>query len=394
MSRTITIASGKGGVGKTNIGLNLALHLATYGHRVCLFDADLGLGNVNILLGLQPEYDLSHVILDGRNPKDVIMKIHNRIDILPGSSGLEEMANLAPDRMQALIESLSEIDRYDFMLFDTSAGISRNVISFCLASSEVVLVITPEPTSLTDSFALLKILKLNGFSGEAKVVINQCKNSDIATLVYRKFKTAAVKHLNMDVSSLGVIHQDQKVMEAVRQQTPFMSLYPDSSASKCIRQIGDRLLTAGTEHPEEGDMVSFWSRCFKLIRSPLQFPDGKKGGDTHVSRPLLRGGEEKVRQTPGEDRKKDFPEKSTGSARKAGAVSGELAAQSPAPYPEEGENTAYAQAPSSGAPTGAMNVEKLMPLAEKLIGSISSLTRELQLVRQAIERQAKPFQFK
>ena len=394
MSRTITIASGKGGVGKTNIALNLALHLSTYGQRVCLFDADLGLGNVNILLGLQPEYDLSDVILDGRDLKDIIIKIDNNIDILPGSSGLEEMGNLAPDRMQALIESLSEMDRYDFLLFDTPAGISRNVISFCLASSEVLLVITPEPTSLTDSFALLKILALNGFTGEAKVVVNQCKNSDVAALVYRKFKTAAMKHLNLDVSTLGAIYQDPKVMEAVRRQRPFLSLYPDSSASKCIRQIGDYLLTAGTEGSKEDDAAGFWSRCFKAIGGAVQFPDSKKERDAHVSRPLLRGGQEKGRQTAEQDRQQASAGKSPGSPGRGGPFSGESTAQSEISHPERGEKLAAQQALSHGAPTGAMNMEQLLPIAEKLVGSISSLTRELRLVRQAIEQQEKPLQSK
>jgi len=390
MSRSITIASGKGGVGKTNIALNLALHLATYGHRVCLFDADLGLGNVNILLGLQPEYDLSNVILDGQDLKDIIMKVHNRIDILPGSSGLEEMANLAPDRREALIESLSEMDRYDLLLFDTSAGISRNVISFCLASSVVVLVITPEPTSLTDSFALLKILALNGFTGEPKVVINQCKDSDTAAMVYRKFKSAAIKHLNMDVSALGAIYQDPKVMEAVRQQRPFLSLYPDSSASRCIRQIGDCLMTAGTKRPETDNGQGFWSRCFQVIGEPLKLLDGRKKRHDHVPRPQVNGGQDKGQQTAEQGPQTYSTNISTGPHERAGSPTWEPEPHSPTSYPEEGEKSAFLQMPNSGAPTGAISMEQLLPIAEQLIGSISSLTSELRLVRHAVERQAKP----
>ena len=130
MSRVITITSGTGGVGKTNISLNLALHLSTHGYRVCLFDADLGLGNINILLGIQPEYDLSDVILNGRNLEDVIIKIQDRVHILPASSGLEEMANLEADQTKALIGSLSKMNKYDFLLFDTSAGISKMLSPF------------------------------------------------------------------------------------------------------------------------------------------------------------------------------------------------------------------------------------------------------------------------
>ena len=394
MNRSITIASGKGGVGKTNIALNLALHLATYGHRVCLFDADLGLGNVNILLGLHPEYDLSDVILDGRDLKDIIMKVHNRIDILPGSSGLEEMANLTPDRREALIESLSEMDRYDLLLFDTSAGISRNVISFCLASSIVVLVITPEPTSLTDSFALLKILALNGFTGEPKVIINQCKDSDVAAMVYRKFKIAAAKHLNMDVSALGAIYQDPKVMEAVRQQRPFLSLYPDSSASRCIRQIGDSLMTTGTKRREADDMEGFWSRCFEVMEEPVKLVDGKRERDEHVPRPLFSGEQERGQQSAEYDRQEYLLNKPTGPHERAEPLTGMLRGHSPTSYPEEGEKLAVPQVLSSGATAGAVNMEVLLPIAEKLIGSISSLTTELRLVRHAVERQAKPLQSK
>lgn len=386
MSRTITITSGKGGVGKTNVSLNLALYLSSKGYRVCLFDADLGLSNINILLGMQPDYDLSDVILKGRNLEDIFINIHETLDILPGSSGLEEMANLEADRRQALIESLSGMNGYDFLLFDTSAGISKNVISFCLASPEVVLVITPEPTSLTDSFALLKILSLNGFAGQVKVVINQCKNAEVATLVYRKFKSAAVKYLAIDVPTLGMIYQDENIAEAVKQQRPFLSIYPDSRASKCIRQIGERILTADMEHLREYDMVGFWSRCLQLISSPLKLPSRKKESEKHPPKPELQGSERKTQQTTEQGRQEDLPNRVSGSAAITGSGSEEPAPKSSSSLPEEDEQHTHAQKLTSGAPERAMNPEQsLMPVIEKLIGSISSLTKELQLVRQAIE---------
>jgi len=386
MSRTITITSGKGGVGKTNVSLNLALYLSSKGYRVCLFDADLGLSNINILLGLQPDYDLSDLLLHGRNLEDIIITINETLDILPGSSGLEEMANLEADRRQALIESLSGINGYDFLLFDTSAGISRNVISFCLASPEVVLVITPEPTSLTDSFALLKILSLNGYAGQVKVVINQCKNAEVATLVYRKFKSAAVKYLDMDVPTLGMIYQDENVAEAVKQQRPFLSVYPDSKASKCIRQIGERLLTADMVHLREYDMVGFWSRCLRLMRSPLKLPSSKKGSERHPPKPELQGGERKTQQITEQGRQEDLPNGVSGSATITGSGPQEPAPKSSFSLPEEDEQITHVEELTSGAPEQAMNPEQsLMPVIEKLIASISSLTNELQLVRQAIE---------
>ena len=133
MTRTITITSGKGGVGKTNISVNVALHLASLGYRTCLFDADLGLANINILLGLSPEYNLEDVISDRHSLQDIIIRNYKGIDIIPGSSGVEEMANLESDQVDHLIQSFSELDGYDFLLFDTSAGVSRNVLAFCLS---------------------------------------------------------------------------------------------------------------------------------------------------------------------------------------------------------------------------------------------------------------------
>ena len=164
MTRTITITSGKGGVGKTNLSLNLALELARLGHHTCLFDADFGTANVNILLGISPRYDIKDVISKDKVLNEIIIAEGEKIDLLPGSSGVEEMANLSSEQIDGLLSSMSAMEEYDYLLIDTAAGISKNVVSFCLASSEVVLVITHEPTSLTDAYALLKVLAANDFN--------------------------------------------------------------------------------------------------------------------------------------------------------------------------------------------------------------------------------------
>ncbi|MCK4487961.1 MAG: MinD/ParA family protein, partial [Desulfobacterales bacterium] len=276
MTRTITITSGKGGVGKTSISVNLALHLATLGYRTCLFDADLGLANVNILLGLYPEYNLEDVILYHRDLEDVIIRDYEGIDIIPGSSGVERIANLEAEQVEHLIQSFSKLDGYNFLLFDTSAGVSRNVISFCLASSEVIVVITPEVTSLTDAYALLKILSLNGFKGSVRIVVNQCKSTLIARHAYTRFKETVKKYLPMDVVPLGIIVQDPKVEEAVKEQQAFVLLYPESNASKCIKSIARRLREEQPEDLEPFGMLSFWTTYHKLITSPLKLTAKKK----------------------------------------------------------------------------------------------------------------------
>ena len=192
MSRIITVTSGKGGVGKTNISVNTALYLASQGYSTCLFDADMGLANVDILLGHYPEFTLEDVLMGNKSIKDIIIKMPSGLDIIPGGSGVKMLADHESGQMENIVESLSELEEYDFFIFDTSAGISKNVISFCLTSPEIVLVITPEPTSITDAYALLKILTLNKIDSTVMIAINQCMSMEVANKLYSKFKQAKV----------------------------------------------------------------------------------------------------------------------------------------------------------------------------------------------------------
>ncbi|MBW2333113.1 MAG: AAA family ATPase, partial [Deltaproteobacteria bacterium] len=252
MNRTITITSGKVGIGKTNICLNLALLLSGLGYNTCVFDADMGLPNINTFLGLQPVYNLKDAILNGLNLKDLIIKDYQDIDIFPGSSGLDDMTKSEVDRMQ-LIRSFSEtahhdfLLHYDFLLVDAPAGISKTVISFCLASSEIIVVITPEHASLTEAYTLLKTLSLN----------------------YKRFKSIVAKNLRIDVMPLGLIYQDGKIDQAVKQQKIFVSVYPKANASKCLQKIAERLVAKGTDHLQGFDVVKFW-RGWAITEQSLQ----------------------------------------------------------------------------------------------------------------------------
>ena len=272
-TRILAVASGKGGVGKTNIGVNLSLALAKEGYHPCLFDADLGLANINILLAIDPDFTLENVISGERDLNNIIVRDFNGVDIIPGSSGVEKVANLDNEAIEKLSSSLSKLGAYDFLIFDTSAGISNHVIAFCMAASEVLLVITPEPTSMTDAYALLKVLFLNKYSGEIKIVVNQCKDKNQAREEYARFYSAVKKFLHKKVSPAGFIVTDSKIVESVKEQKAFYSEYPESKASKCIKYMAKNLISKKPAEELMHDMPTFWNNCFNYLKGNLLIND-------------------------------------------------------------------------------------------------------------------------
>lgn len=264
MTKLITISSGKGGVGKTSISLNIALALASAGKKVCLFDADLGLANVNILTGLTPKKGLEDVIDNNFDLKDIMLRDYHGIDIIPGSSGVAKMADLTKEDAQILINAFLTLDEYDYFLFDTSAGISAQVLSFCLASHDMILVVNPEPTSLTDAYSLLKVLSKTGKLPNVRVVINQVKTREIAVITWKKLKTTVHKFLSIKISVLGIVVHDQQVQKAVISHRPFVVSSPSSPASRCILAITDKLIKSEKLRPDT-PMALFWNQCFNFF---------------------------------------------------------------------------------------------------------------------------------
>lgn len=267
MPRIIAVTSGKGGVGKTNISVNLALQLARRGHRTCLFDADMGLANVNILLGLYPEVNLADVILGQKTIADILIRNYQGIDIVPGSTGISQLTTLGPEQIHRTISGFSDLDAYDFILFDTSAGAGADVTAFCRAASEILLIITPEPTSLTDAYSLLKILSAQGCNKPVQVVVNQARHLQHARIPYLGLSRTVARHLSIKISAIGFIAQDSHVTEAVKLQKPFLSLYPKSIASACIGKIADRLISGKGALSQKRDMKSFWFDFIALRRN-------------------------------------------------------------------------------------------------------------------------------
>jgi hypothetical protein len=246
-------------------------------------------------------------------------------------------------------------------------------------------VITPEPTSLTDGFALLKVLTLNGFKGETKIILNQCKDAETANLIYKKFHAAALKYLSLDVLALGMIYQDAKVVEAVKQQKPFLKLYPETNAAKCIRKIAERLLSAASDHLNASDMASFWNRLVQLISSPLNLPGKKKRNEESPGTRSIED-KQKIQQTGKAFQQQNLSDNASHASATNQTASGEVASQGPDPSSDGQKAETPSQIPCTSLQEGARNAGHcFMPLMEKLIGSISSVSQEIQQLREVIE---------
>lgn len=269
--KIITVTSGKGGVGKTNIAVNLAVSLASRGYKTCLFDADIGLANVNILMGLASSDTLEDVIAGRKKLGDIIIRNWNRIDIIPGSSGVEQFEYLDRKGLDSLLNQFSKLEGYDYIIVDTGAGISKHVVSFCLASSLLILSVVPEPTSLTDAYSLLKVLTFNGYKNRVNIIVNRCKTPKFAEKVFEKFKLTVTKYIKLDLNYLGMIPEDERVSDSVSNQSPFLIKYPDTPASHAVREITDYILKTRHESPHEiKTFDSFIKTCSVFFQSRLK----------------------------------------------------------------------------------------------------------------------------
>lgn len=236
-ARILTVSSGKGGVGKTNFTVNLGIALAKLGKRVSIIDADLGLANIDVMFGIVPKYNIAHAISGEIEIHDCISKGPYDINILSGGSGILELVDLTDEELKKLIDSFSFLnDISDYILIDTGAGISKAVLSFIDVATDVVMVVTPDPTSITDAYALIKnINKETDF--KVKLVINRVDSNEEGKDVYLKLEKAVQKFLTKDVENFGYIYEDENLRKAIRKQVPVMELYPKTLASKCIENI-------------------------------------------------------------------------------------------------------------------------------------------------------------
>ena len=253
----ITITSGKGGVGKTNIVANLGYALCRFGKKVLILDADLGLGNLDVLLGLAPQYNLSHVIQGEKQLKDVVVEGPGRLKILPAASGIQEMTSLTNAERHLIFSQLSEfILDYDIMLIDTAAGISSNVLYFNINADEILVVATPEPTSITDAYALMKILSVKHDTGRFKLIVNAAKTEREADDVFKQLNLVAGRFLDISLEYYGSIMLDDNIPKGVRQQKAVSELAPLTKASRCFTALARKIADSHMSDP--GDSLDRW----------------------------------------------------------------------------------------------------------------------------------------
>lgn len=261
--RVISITSGKGGVGKTNIVANLGYALNCLGKKVLLLDADLGLGNIDVLLGIAPRYNLSHVIMGEKSISEIIVEGPGNIKILPASSGIRELTNLSEEQKQKILYELNLLaDPIDILLIDTAAGISSDVIYFNLSAHEIMVIVTPEPTSITDAYALMKVLSIKYSEKHFKLLINSASSVNEANDVFRQLQLVANKFLNISIEYMGYIIYDKNIIRSVKQQKIVCEKYPGTLASECFMELARKICVSPTPILPDGSEKYFWKNLF------------------------------------------------------------------------------------------------------------------------------------
>lgn len=261
-TRVISVTSGKGGVGKTNIVGNLAIALRRLGKRVLVLDGDLGLANIDIIFGLSPAYNIKHVVDGKKSLSDIIVRGPEQIQIIPAGSGVQDLVDLTQGQKLNLLNEFDGLEEeFDIFLIDTGAGISSNVTYFGIAADERIVVVTSEPTSITDAYALMKVMYTKHGTNTFKLVVNMVDHEDEARAVFRNLSNAIVRFLKgISLEYLGFIPRDGNLEAAVRQQATVLKCFPNSPSSNGFSRLADQLLVASPKTGQDGNIKFFWKK--------------------------------------------------------------------------------------------------------------------------------------
>jgi len=268
--KTYTVASGKGGVGKTSLSVNLALVLGGMGIKTIVLDGDLGLANVDVMFGLYPKYHLGHVISGEKRLSDILVSVQENVYILPGGTGLQEMADLSMAKQVKLIGEFSSLEEYgNILLIDTGAGIHRSVVVFAVASDSVIFVTSPDPTAIRDCYGLLKAISMSTTTPlEAHLIVNMVKSDKEAFDIASRLQLTAKDFLNMHLDMAGYILKDSRVEEAIKIGIPFVIADPNCEAARCVIKIAKKIFSL--EDREENEEIpagrGIKTFCMRLLR--------------------------------------------------------------------------------------------------------------------------------
>lgn len=265
LARIITVTSGKGGVGKSNTSINLAIQFRKMGKKVIILDADFGLANIEVMFGAVPKYNLYDLIYQGKNIQEIITWGPMEVGFISGGSGIAGMANLSREYLAYIVQNLAQLDSIaDIIIVDTGAGISDAVLEFLVASGEILLVTTPEPTSITDSYSLLKALnrhpRFDGTMSQVKMIANRVEREGEGKTLFDKLNTVVSRYLKLPMTYLGEIPQDVKLSRAVMQQTPVSIKDPEAKSSLAYERIAKVLMHMETDmQVRKRGMAAFFS---------------------------------------------------------------------------------------------------------------------------------------
>lgn len=266
--RVIAVSSGKGGVGKTNISVNLSVSLAQEGKQVMLLDADLGLANVDVLLGLNPSFDLSHVMTGERTLEEVVVEGPSNLKIIPASSGTSRMANLTPAEQIGLINAFSELGHaLDVLIVDTGAGIADTVVNFCCASQEVIVVVCDEPASITDAYAMIKVMSREYNVDRFQILANMAHSVYEGRQLFHKLLTTTEKFLDVTLTFMGSIPYDPRLRKAVQHQRSVVEAFPRSPSAQALKRLA-RQVIQWPETENNGGQLEFFVE--RLINSDAE----------------------------------------------------------------------------------------------------------------------------